>query len=44
MYRYNRGILFNGAYFHRTADVSMKDGHENRRISFTMLFGRQLEK
>lgn len=44
MYKYNRGILFNGAYFHRTADVSMKDGHENRRISFTMLFGRQLEK
>jgi hypothetical protein len=32
-----RGILFNGAYFHRTASVSMKDGLENRRISFTML-------
>ena len=43
-YKYNRGILFNGAYFHRTADVSMKDGHENKRISFTMLFGHQLER
>ena len=43
-YKYNRGILFNGAYFHRTADVSMKEGHENKRISYTMLFGRQLEK
>ena len=43
-YKYNRGILFNGAYFHRTSGVSMKDGLENRRISFTMLFGKQLEE
>jgi|TARA_E500000318_G_scaffold64173_1_gene59316 hypothetical protein len=43
-YKYNRGILFNGAYFHRTAGVSMKDGLENRRISFTMLFGKQLNE
>jgi len=43
-YKYNRAIFFDGAYFHTSNEVSMKDGIENKRISFTMLFGEQLEK
>ena len=42
-YKYNRAVFFDGAYFHTSNDVSMKEGIENRRISFTMLFGEQLE-
>ena len=43
-YKYNRAVFFDGAYFHTSNEVSMKKGIENRRISFTMLFGEQLEK
>jgi len=42
-YKSNRAILFNGAYFHQSNGVSMKEGIENRRVSYTMLFGSQLE-
>ena len=42
-YKSNRAILFDGAYFHQTNGVSMKEGIENRRVSYTMLFGSQLE-
>ena len=42
-YKSNRAILFDGAYFHQTNRVSMKEGIENRRVSYTMLFGSQLE-
>ena len=42
-YNYNRAIFFDGAYFHRSANVNMKEGHENKRVSYTMLFGRTLE-
>ena len=41
-YKSNRAIIFNGAYFHKSNDVSMKEGVENRRVSYTMLFGSQL--
>jgi len=43
-YKYNRAVFFDGAYFHTSNEVSMKEGMENKRISFTMLFGEQLEK
>ena len=42
-YKSNRAIFFNGAYFHETNGVSMKDGIENRRVSYTLLFGNNLE-
>jgi len=42
-YKSNRAVLFDGAYFHQTNGVSMKEGIENRRVSYTMLFGSQLE-
>jgi hypothetical protein len=42
-YKSNRAIFFDGAYFHNSNNVSTKEGFENRRISYTMLFGSQLE-
>jgi hypothetical protein len=42
-YKSNRAIIFNGAYFHESNNVSMKEGVDNRRVSYTMLFGTQLE-
>jgi len=43
-YKGNRAVFFDGAYFHSSDGVSMKDGVENKRVSFTMLFGKQLEQ
>ena len=42
-YKSNRAIIFNGAYFHSSNGVSMKEGVENKRVSYTLLFGSQLE-
>ena len=42
-YKSNRAIFFNGAYFHETNGVDMKEGFENKRISYTLLFGNNLE-
>jgi hypothetical protein len=42
-YKCNRAVFFNGAYFHETNQVDMKEGFENRRISYTLLFGKNLE-
>jgi len=42
-YKYNRAVFFDGSFFHKTNDVDMKEGDENKRISYTMLFGRNLE-
>ncbi len=39
-YRENRGLLFKGTLFHRTANLKFADGFENRRRNITMLFGR----
>ena len=36
-------FFFNGAYFHETNYVSMKPGIENMRVSYTLLFGKNLE-
>jgi hypothetical protein len=38
-YKSNRAIIFDGTYFHQSHFVSMKTGIENRRVSYTMLFG-----
>ena len=37
-YKYNRAVLFLGKMFHETMGVDMKDGHNNRRVSYTFLF------
>tara|TARA_R100001480_G_scaffold67960_1_gene79316 strand:+ start:56 stop:661 length:606 start_codon:yes stop_codon:yes gene_type:complete len=42
-YKSNRAIFFDGSYFHKTNEVSMKEGFENMRISYTLLFGNNLE-
>ena len=42
-YKSNRAVIFNGAYFHSSNGVSMKEGVENKRVSYTLLFGSQLE-
>ena len=42
-YKSNRAIFFDGAYFHASNSVSTKEGFENKRISYTMLFGSQLQ-
>jgi len=38
-YKSNRAVFFDGAYFHKTDDVHMKEGKENKRVNYTMLFG-----
>lgn len=43
-YKSNRAVFFNGAYFHETNKVSMKGGVDNKRISYTLLFGENLEQ
>ena len=42
-YRCNRAVIFDGALFHKTDNVKTKDGNFNKRVSYTMLFGRTLE-
>ena len=42
-YKSNRAVIFNGAYFHKSDNVSMKEGVHNKRVSYTMVFGEQLE-
>ena len=38
-YKSNRAIFFDGAYFHASNGISTKEGFENKRVSYTMLFG-----
>tara|TARA_B100001113_G_scaffold69008_1_gene53372 strand:- start:65 stop:673 length:609 start_codon:yes stop_codon:yes gene_type:complete len=37
-YNYNRIIIFDSRYFHKTNGVSMKEGKENRRVNYTFMF------
>ncbi len=38
-YRQNRAVLFHSDLVHASDRVSFREGHENRRINITMLFG-----
>lgn len=38
-YKSNRAIFFDGAYFHASNGISTNEGFENKRVSYTMLFG-----
>jgi hypothetical protein len=40
-YRCNRAVLFHSTLFHKTDPFHFRDGYENRRTNFTMLFGRR---
>jgi len=42
-YRYNRAVFFDGALFHASDETDMKEGIENQKVSYTMLFGKSLE-
>lgn len=37
-YNFNRIIIFNSKYFHKTNGVSMKSGDNNRRVNYTFMF------
>jgi len=38
-YKYNRAIIFDASMPHETDSVSMKKGQNNKRVSYTMLYG-----
>jgi hypothetical protein len=38
-YKYNRAIIFNASMPHETDSVLMHSGTQNRRVSYTMLYG-----
>lgn len=40
-YVQNRAILFDSTYFHKTDDMSFREGYSNRRINLTFLYGRR---
>jgi len=37
-YRFNRLIIFNSKFFHKTQPVRAKPGYENRRVNYTFLY------
>jgi hypothetical protein len=37
-YRFNRVIIFDSMFFHKSQPVSSKPGYDNRRINYTFLF------
>jgi hypothetical protein len=37
-YRFNRAIMFDSKFFHKTQPVVAKPGYENRRINYTFLY------
>jgi hypothetical protein len=37
-YNYNRIIIFDSKYFHKTNSVSMLEGKKNRRVNYTFMF------
>tara|TARA_B100001250_G_scaffold102671_1_gene86489 strand:- start:807 stop:1406 length:600 start_codon:yes stop_codon:yes gene_type:complete len=37
-YNYNRIIIFDSKYFHKTNGVSMLEGKKNRRVNYTFMF------
>ncbi|MEX0923268.1 MAG: tetratricopeptide repeat protein [Rhodovibrionaceae bacterium] len=40
-HRQNRVVIFNSDLFHRSGEVSFKEGYENRRLNVTMLYGKR---
>mmetsp|Transcript_68161 Transcript_68161/g.162726 ORF Transcript_68161/g.162726 Transcript_68161/m.162726 type:complete len:134 (-) Transcript_68161:74-475(-) len=40
-YVQNRAVLFDSTYFHRSDDMSFREGYTNRRINLTFLYGKR---
>jgi len=40
-YRANRAVIFDSNLFHKIDEIAFAEGHENRRINITMLYGRR---
>ena len=40
-YRANRAVIFDSSLFHETDTILFKEGYLNRRIGFTLLFGKR---
>ena len=40
-YRANRAVIFNSDLFHKTDEITFKEGYTNRRINITMLYGKR---
>jgi len=40
-YKFNRVVIFNSKFFHKTQPVQTKLGYSNRRINYTFLFGEE---
>lgn len=39
-YCYNRAIIFDSMYLHRSQPISTLPGHENKKINYTFLYGK----
>ena len=39
-YKYNRATIFFGSMYHETMGVDMKEGDDNKRVSYTFLFDK----
>lgn len=37
-YAFNRVVIFDSSFFHKTQPISCKPGYENRRINYTLLY------
>ena len=37
-YKYNRAVIFDSSYFHKTNGVSTKPGDRNKRINVTYMY------
>lgn len=42
-YRFNRAVLYESEYLHGSGAFRVRPGYENRRVSFSLLFGKQGE-
>lgn len=40
-YKFNRATIFDSMFFHESQPVRSKEGHHNKRISYTWLFGEE---
>ena len=43
-YRQNRATIFDSMLLHQSGEIQFKRGYKNRRINFTLLFGRKGDK
>lgn len=42
-YKFNRATIFDSMFFHESQPIRTKEGHHNKRISYTWLFGEERE-